>query len=104
VVKLVDSDATAGEIQMASTTKKEFVARTKYHHSQRTNEHVTLLAYKDSNDAYELLDDREPELEFLAGSKEYIFEEWGNRNRKLINDGFQRDNMSGDNKWQRFIS
>ena len=89
---------------MTSTTKKEFVARTKYHHSQRTSQHVTLLAYKDSSEAYELLDDREPTLEFLAGSKDYIFEEWGKRNRQLIKDGFQRDNMSGDNEWQQFIS
>jgi hypothetical protein len=65
---------------------------------------VTLLAYKDSSEAYELLDDREPTLEFLAGSKDYIFEEWGKRNRQLIKDGFQRDNMSGDNEWQQFIS
>jgi hypothetical protein len=89
---------------MASPTKKEFVARTTYHHSQRTSERVTLLAYKDPNGAFELLDDREPSLEFLAGSKDYIFKEWGTRNRQLIEDGFQRDNMSGENEWQRFIS
>jgi len=89
---------------MASPTMKEFVARTTYHHSQRTSEHVTLLAYKDSDGAYELLDDREPSLEFLAGSKDYILNEWGKRNRQLIRDGFQRDNMSGDNEWQQFIS
>ena len=89
---------------MASTTKKEFVARTAYHHSKRTAEHVTLLVFKDSNEAYELVDDREPEPESLAGSKDYILEEWGKRNRQLINDGFQRDNMSGDHEWQKFIS
>ncbi|MGB8542837.1 MAG: hypothetical protein WCD49_14505 [Candidatus Acidiferrales bacterium] len=89
---------------MASATKKEFVARTKYHHSRRTNDHVTLLVYKDSNDAYEIIDDREAESECVAGSKNYIFEEWGKRNRQLISDGFQRDTMSGDNEWQRFIS
>jgi hypothetical protein len=89
---------------MANITKKEFVARTKYHHSQRTSEHVTFLVYKDSGDAYELIDDREPASECLAGSKEYIFEEWGNRNRQLVHDGFQLDSKSGDNEWQRFIS
>lgn len=89
---------------MASSLKKVAVARTTYHHSQRTSERVTLLAYKDSNEAYELLDDREPELEFLAGSKDYILKEWGERNRQLIQDGFQRDNMWGDPEWQRFIS
>jgi len=87
-----------------SITKKEFVARTQYHHSKRTAEQVTLLAYRDSNDAYELLDTREPDLNFLAGSKEYIFDEWGKRNRQLIEDGFQRDNVAGDNEWQKFIS
>ena len=94
----------AEEIQMAITSRKVSVARTTYHHSQRTSEHVTLLAYKDSNEAYELLDDREPALEFLAGSKDYILEEWGKRNRQLIQDGFQRDNMRGDPEWQQFIS
>jgi len=89
---------------MASTSRKIAVARTTYHHSRRTSEHVTLLAYKDANDAYELLDDREPELEFLAGSKDYILKEWGDRNRHLIQDGFQRDNMWGDPEWQQFIS
>jgi len=89
---------------MANVAKKEFVARTKYHHSQRTGEHVTLLACKDSGEAYELIDDREPIPEFLAGSKDYIFEEWGKRNRQLVQDGFQLDSKSGDNEWQRFIS
>ncbi|MGH9730451.1 MAG: hypothetical protein ACRD4A_02030 [Candidatus Acidiferrales bacterium] len=88
---------------MSSVTKKEFVARTKYHHSQRTSEHVTLLAYKDLNEAYELLDDREPDLEFLAGSKDYILEEWGKRNRQLTKNGFQRDSLAGDPEWQQFI-
>jgi hypothetical protein len=83
--------------------KKEFVARTAYHHSRRTNEYVTLLAYRDADGAYELLDGREPDLEFLAGSKEFILEEWGARNRQLIKDGFQRDNMSGEHEWQQFI-
>jgi hypothetical protein len=66
---------------MASASRKIAVARTTYHHVQPTNEHVTLLAYKDSNEAYELLDHREPALEFLAGSKDYILEEWGKRTR-----------------------
>jgi hypothetical protein len=83
--------------------KRVSVARTAYHHSQRTSEQVTLLAYKDANDAYELLDDREPEIEFLAGSKDYILEEWRRRNQDLIKNGFQRDNMRGDHEWQQFI-
>jgi hypothetical protein len=89
---------------MTSTLKKISVARTTYHHSQRTSERVTLLAYKDSNDAYELMDDRESELEFVAGSKDYVLEEWGKRNRELIKEGFQRDNMRGEHEWQQFIS
>jgi len=86
-----------------SNTKKEFVARTQYHHSKRTDVYVTLLAYKDPDGAYELLDGREPDVEFLAGSKEYILEEWQKRNRELIADGFQRDNMTGASEWQKFI-
>lgn len=91
-------------IEMAITSRKIAVARTTYHHSQRTSEHVTLLAYKDAAEACELLDDREPDLEFLAGSKSYILREWGERNRQLIQSGFQRDNMWGDSEWQQFIS
>jgi hypothetical protein len=86
-----------------ASINKEFVARTAYHHSRITNEHVTLLAYRDADGACELLDGREPDLEFLAGSKEFILEEWGERNRQLIEDGFQRDNMSGEHEWQQFI-
>ena len=52
---------------------------------------------------YEPLDGREPDVEFLAASKEYILEQRQKRNRELIEDGFQRDNMSGANEWQRFI-
>jgi hypothetical protein len=88
---------------MSSTVKKVSVARTSYHHSKQPGEHVTLLAYVDPNGAFELLDDREPELEFLAGTKEYILEEWGKRNRQLIKDGFQRDSLRGDAEWQQFI-
>jgi len=98
-------------------TKRIFVARAIYHHKVRTNEHVTILAYhevirrwwngrkvEDSQDAYELFDDREAEHDYLAGTEEYIFEEWGKRNRQLVEDGFQRDNLTGENKWQQFIS
>jgi hypothetical protein len=86
------------------TPKRIFVARAIYHHKVRTSEHVTLLAYKDSNDAYELPDDREAEHNYPAGDEKYIFEEWGKRNRQLVEDGFQRDNLTGENKWQQFIS
>lgn len=89
---------------MPSQPKKIFVARTIYHHSKRTSEHVTLLVYRDENAAYELFDDREAEHDQIAGSRDYVFEEWGKRNRQLILDDFQRDNMSGENDWQQFIS
>jgi hypothetical protein len=82
---------------------RQFVARAIYHHAKRTSEHVTLLAYKDSRDAYQLLDDRETEHEYLAGTKEYILEEWGKRNRQVIKAGFQRDNLAGENEFQQFI-
>lgn len=87
-----------------TVTKKDFVARAIYHHSQRTSEFVTLSAYKDANDSYELLDNREPVLEFEAGTRKYILDQWGKRNRNLIRDGFQRDNLAGDNEFQQFIS
>jgi len=85
-------------------TKRTFVARAIYHHKTKTSEHVTLLVYRDSNGAFELLDDRETEHEYPAGSEEYIFEEWGKRNRSLIENGFQRDHLMGENKWQQFIT
>jgi hypothetical protein len=84
--------------------QRTFVARTIYHHSKRTNEHLTLLVYKDSGGAYELFDDREADHDSIASSEDHVYEEWGKRNRQAIQDGFQRDNMSGDNKWQAFIS
>jgi hypothetical protein len=69
--------------------KKIFVARAIYRHKVRTSECVTILAYhevngrwwdgrkvEDSQGAYELFDDREAEHEYLAGTEEYIFEEW----------------------------
>lgn len=89
---------------MPNQLKRTFVARTIYHHSQRTSEHVTLLVYRDEHAAYELFDDREAEHEHVAGSEDYVLEEWVKRNRQLIMGGFQRDNLSGDNEWQRFIS
>jgi hypothetical protein len=88
---------------MSDAKKREFIARTIYHHAKRTNEHVTLLVYKDSNGAYELMDDREGAHDYLAGSEDYILKQWGEKNRQLIEDGFQRDNMMGDSKWQQFI-
>ena len=69
---------------------------------------MTLLAYRDSSagDAYELMDDTDAEHDhnYLAGTEKYVFGEWGKRNRQLIEDGFQRDNLSGDYKWHQFIS
>jgi hypothetical protein len=89
---------------MTSGAEREFIARTIYHHTKKTGEYVTLLVYKDSFGTYELRDDREAGHDFLSGTEDYIFEEWGNRNRQLIEDGFQRDNLMGYNKWQQFIS
>lgn len=85
---------------------KVFIARAIYHHRERTSEHVTLLVYKDSNGAFELLDDREAIADhfYLAGDQKYIFNEWGDRNRALLESGFIRDSLSGENKWQQFIS
>jgi hypothetical protein len=88
---------------MPNETTKTFIARAIYHHRMRTAEHVTLLVYKDSHGAYELFDDRDAEHEQLAGTKDYILDEWGKRNRQLIEDGFQRDNLRGENEFQRFI-
>lgn len=88
---------------MAGIQNKEFVARAIYHHAKRTKEHVTLLVYQDANEAYELLDDREAEHEYLAGTRDFILEEWGTRNRDLVRDGFQLDNLAGGHEWQQFI-
>ncbi len=88
---------------MSDARKRAFIARTIYHQVIRTNEHATLLVYKDSNGAYELMDDREGAHDYLAGSEDYILKQWGEKNRQLIEDGFQRDNIMGDSKWQQFI-
>jgi hypothetical protein len=89
---------------MTNSSNKTFVARAIYHHKVRTSEVVTVLVYKDSNDVYELFDDREVDHDNLAGGEEYVFEEWGKRNRQLVKDGFRQDNLTGDNRWQQFIS
>ena len=89
---------------MESATRRTFVARAIYHHKMRTAEHVTLLVYKDSRGTYELLDDREVEHEQLAGTDDYILDEWGKRNRQLVKGGFQCDNLMGENEFQRFIN
>jgi hypothetical protein len=89
---------------MMIQSKRQFVARTIYHHGKRTGEYVTLLVYNDLSGAYELRDDREAEHDFLSGDEEYIFQEWGKKNRQLIEGGFQRDDMMGYDKWQQFIS
>jgi hypothetical protein len=89
----------------AMTKEKTFVARTVYHHRQRTSEIVTLLSYRDNRDGtYELWDNREAEHDYVCGTRDYVFDEWGARNRQLAHDGFQLDNVMGDNEWQRFIS
>jgi hypothetical protein len=89
---------------MSPSPSKTFIARTVYHHRERTTEHVTLLVYKDSQGGYELFDDREALHDYVVGTEDFVFDEWGARNRKLIADGFQRDDLRGENKWQQFIT
>jgi hypothetical protein len=82
-----------------------FVARAIYHHKTRTDEHVTMLVYKDPQELYEFFfDDSGAKHERLDGTKDYMLEAWGNWNRQLIKEGFQRDNLIGDNEFQSFIS
>jgi len=40
----------------------------------------------------------------VCGTLDYVFDEWGVRNRQLAQDGFQLDNVMGENEWQKFIS
>jgi hypothetical protein len=82
--------------------KTEFVARAIYHHRVHTNRHVTLIVRRDG-DNYELWDDREDSHDYLAGTKDYILDEWGNRNRNLVKESFQNDNRTGTDEWMRFI-
>jgi hypothetical protein len=90
---------------MAAASNKTFVARAIYHHKKRTAEHVTLLVYKDERDLYEFFfDDSGTSHERLDGDRDYMLNAWGDRNRQLIVDGFQCDNLTGDNDFQRFIS
>ena len=65
---------------------------------------MTLLVYKDTMGNYELWDDREADHDFVSGTEDLVFDEWGKRNRALLEDGFLRDNMMGLNEWQQFIS
>jgi len=89
---------------MTIPAKRTFLARAIYHHRTRTSEHATLLVYRDAAGAYELLDDRESAHEYPAGSEQYILDEWRNRNQRLIEEGYQRDNLAGEPKWQQFIT
>jgi hypothetical protein len=87
------------------TKDKSFVARTVYHHGVRTGEFVTLLAYRDNrNGTYELWDNREAENDYISGTEDFVRDEWVARNRQLVEDGFRRDDLRGENKWQQFIS
>lgn len=90
---------------MRSAIAKTFVARAIYHHRQRTDELITLLVYKDSQDIYELLfDDSGTRHERYDGTRDYMLETWGAINRQLIEDQFQRDNLIGpENEFHRFI-
>lgn len=83
---------------------KTFIARTIYHHGQRTGEYATLLVYRDSADNYELFDDREPDHhQPFAGGKEYILGKWRGANQALADGGFIRDDKRGDEEFQKFI-
>jgi len=84
---------------------RKFIARAIYHHGTRTNEFATLLVYQDTRDGvFELWDDREAEHDCESGTEGYIFEQWGNRNRQAVEDGFHLDNLMGENRWQKFIT
>jgi hypothetical protein len=89
---------------MPSSTGKSFIARTIYHHKQRTAAHVTLLVYKDRDENYELFDDSEADHEHRAGTRGYILDEWRRLNQQLIEDSFQRDDLRGEEEFQRFIT
>lgn len=83
--------------------KTEFVARAIYHHRVRTSLHVTLIVRRDG-DNYELWDDREDSHDYLAGTEEYILDEWRNRNHNLSKENFQIDNRTGPGDWMKFIT
>lgn len=84
---------------------KSFIARAIYHHRVRTSESVTLLAWRDNSDATcELWDTREADGDYVCGTEDYVFDEWVARNRRLVEDSFQRDEIRGENKWQQFIA
>lgn len=92
-------------MQQPHSKDKTFVARTIFHHKVRTSEMVTLLAYRDNRDGtYELWDNREADNDYICGTEDYVFDEWGVRNRQLLQEGFLRDDIRGENKWQQFIS
>jgi hypothetical protein len=91
-------------IEMPTVANKTFVARAIYHHKIRTDEHVTLLVYKDPQDMYEFFfDDSGTKHERLDGTRSYMLTAWGERNRQLVDEGFQLDNLTGENDFQRFI-
>jgi hypothetical protein len=83
--------------------RTEFVARAIYHHRIKTDQHVTLIV-RHGGDSYELWDDREDSHDYLAGTEEFILDEWGSRNRNLDKENFQNDNRTGPDKWMKFIS
>lgn len=84
-------------------SKTEFVARAIYHQRAHTEQHITLIVRREG-DSFELWDDRENSHDYLAGTEEFILDEWGSRNRNLIKEGFQNDNRTGPEKWMKFIT
>ncbi len=84
--------------------KKIFIARALFHHTRETSKHVTLLVYRDAAGVYELFHDADAFHDNLAGTEDFILAEWRKANQQLIESGFQRDNLRGENKFQQFIS
>ena len=84
--------------------KKIFIARALFHHTRETSKHVTLLVYRDAAGVYELFHDADAFHDNLAGTEDFILAEWRKANQQLIESGFQRDNLMGENKFQQYIS
>jgi hypothetical protein len=83
--------------------KKQFIARAMYHHREKTDRHVVLIVYSDGASTFELFDTRDADGDYLAGDRRYVLEAWRKMNQEVIEAGFQRDQLSGDNDFQQFI-
>jgi len=90
---------------MAIDAGKTFIARAIYHNKIRTDEHITILIYKDSQDLYEFFFDDSGSTHYrLDGTRDYMLSTWGERNRELVKNGYLRDNLTGENEFQQFIT